>query len=95
MGGTGPVSVVCWNVFDEHVRRSKTGGVNAREMDFESFPDFMKSGDMVKPVDPLRITLTDLLACKQGGTVVGMLMDVCGFWAHDNRENLLQEEEEE
>ncbi|KAG6474338.1 hypothetical protein ZIOFF_068264 [Zingiber officinale] len=51
--------------------------------------------DMVKPVDPLRITLADLLACKQGGTVASMLVDVRGFWAHDNRENLLQEEEPE
>nr|GFA68304.1 probable serine/threonine-protein phosphatase 2A regulatory subunit B'' subunit TON2 [Tanacetum cinerariifolium] len=25
--------------------------------------------DMVKPADPLRITLLDLLSCKQGGTV--------------------------
>ena len=50
--------------------------------------------DMVKPADDLRITLADLLACKQGGTVASMLIDVRGFWAHDNRENLLQEEEE-
>uniref|UniRef100_A0A1J3E668 Putative serine/threonine-protein phosphatase 2A regulatory subunit B'' subunit TON2 n=1 Tax=Noccaea caerulescens TaxID=107243 RepID=A0A1J3E668_NOCCA len=50
--------------------------------------------DMVKPSDPLKITLSDLLGCKQGGTVASMLIDVRGFWAHDNRENLLQEEEE-
>ncbi|KAL1832538.1 hypothetical protein ACET3Z_002189 [Daucus carota] len=50
--------------------------------------------DMVKPADPLRIPLADLLSCKQGGTVASMLIDVRGFWAHDNRENLLQEEEE-
>ncbi|GAB4851251.1 Probable serine/threonine-protein phosphatase 2A regulatory subunit B'' subunit ton2 [Ancistrocladus abbreviatus] len=50
--------------------------------------------DMVKPTDPLKITLADLLSCKQGGTVASMLIDVRGFWAHDNRENLLQEEEE-
>nr|GFB24654.1 probable serine/threonine-protein phosphatase 2A regulatory subunit B'' subunit TON2 [Tanacetum cinerariifolium] len=25
--------------------------------------------DMVKPADPLRITLSDLLAFKQGGTI--------------------------
>ncbi|KAL9279901.1 putative serine/threonine-protein phosphatase 2A regulatory subunit B'' subunit TON2 [Arabidopsis thaliana] len=50
--------------------------------------------DMVKPSDPLKITLGDLLGCKQGGTVASMLIDVRGFWAHDNRENLLQEEEE-
>lgn len=50
--------------------------------------------DMVKPTDPLRITLADLLACRQGGTIASMLTDVRGFWAHDNRENLLQDEEE-
>lgn len=50
--------------------------------------------DMVKPQDPLRVTLQDLLHCRQGGTVASMLTDVRGFWAHDNRENLLQEEEE-
>ncbi|KAF6169414.1 hypothetical protein GIB67_010639 [Kingdonia uniflora] len=138
--------------FDEHVRRSKSGGIKSREMDFESFLDFVLAlenkdtpegltylfrcldlngrgylttadihtlfrdvhqkwieggnydlciedvrdeiWDMVKPTDPLRITLADLLACKQGGTVASMLIDVRGFWAHDNRENLLQEEEE-
>ncbi|CAN1129694.1 Probable serine/threonine-protein phosphatase 2A regulatory subunit B'' subunit TON2 [Linum perenne] len=139
-------------VFDEHVRRGKSGTGNAREMDFESFLDFVLAlenkdtpegltylfrcldlqgrgflttadihslfrdvhhkwieggnyelciedvrdeiWDMVKPGDPLRITLADLLGCKQGGTVASMLIDVRGFWAHDNRENLLQEEEE-
>lgn len=49
--------------------------------------------DMVRPVDPLRITLSDMLLCKQGGTIASMLIDVRGFWAHDNRENLLQEDE--
>lgn len=28
-------------MFDEHVRRGKMGGGNAREMDFESFLDFV------------------------------------------------------
>ncbi|CAN7067804.1 hypothetical protein IGI04_041220 [Brassica rapa subsp. trilocularis] len=139
-------------VFDEHVRRGKSSRVNSREMDFDSFLDFVLAlenkdtpegltylfrcldlqgrgflttadihslfrdvhqkwieggnyelciedvrdeiWDMVKPSDPLKITLNDLLGCKQGGTVASMLIDVRGFWAHDNRENLLQEEEE-
>ncbi|GBG70700.1 hypothetical protein CBR_g7999 [Chara braunii] len=51
--------------------------------------------DMVKPKDPLKITLQDLLDCKQGDTVAAMLTDVSGFWAHDNRENLAQQEDEE
>ena len=33
------ISIV--SVFDEHVRRGKTGARNAREMDFESFLDFV------------------------------------------------------
>ncbi|CAM6017318.1 unnamed protein product [Sphagnum balticum] len=140
-------------VFDEHVRRGgRAGGGKAREMDFESFLDFVLAlenretpegltytfkcldlhnrgflttvdvhtlfrdvhqkwieggnydlciedvrdeiWDMVKPADPLRITLADLLGCRQGGTIASMLTDVRGFWAHDNRENLLQDEEE-
>ncbi|CAF1779525.1 unnamed protein product, partial [Brassica oleracea var. botrytis] len=139
-------------VFDEHVRRGKSSRVNSREMDFDSFLDFVLAlenkdtpegltylfrcldlqgrgflttadihslfrdvhkkwieggnyelciedvrdeiWDMGKPSDPLKITLNDLLGCKQGGTVASMLIDVRGFWAHDNRENLLQEEEE-
>ncbi|KFK26097.1 hypothetical protein AALP_AA8G202400 [Arabis alpina] len=151
-------------VFDEHVRRGKSSGKSSssnsrekpqefsREMDFDSFLDFVLAlenkdtpegltylfqcldlqgrgflttadihslfrdvhqkwieggnyelciedvrdeiWDMVKPADPLKITLGDLLGCKQGGTVASMLIDVRGFWAHDNRENLLQEEEE-
>ncbi|WZZ38590.1 hypothetical protein YC2023_034849 [Brassica napus] len=139
-------------VFDEHVRRGKSGSGNSREMDFDSFLDFVLAlenkdtpegltylfrcldlqgrgflttadihslfrdvhqkwieggnyelciedvrdeiWDMVKPSDPLKITLDDLLGCKQGGTVASMLIDVRGFWAHDNRENLLQEDEE-
>ncbi|CAL5413189.1 unnamed protein product [Camellia sinensis] len=148
-----PAQRICDMAFDEHVRHGKTGGGNAREMDFESFLDFVLAlenkdtpegltylfqclnlrgrgylttadihtlfryrcthqkwiggnyklciedvkdeiWDMVKPSDPLRITLADLLACKQGGTVASMLVDVRGFWAHDNRENLLQEEGE-
>ncbi|XP_071705096.1 probable serine/threonine-protein phosphatase 2A regulatory subunit B'' subunit TON2 [Rutidosis leptorrhynchoides] len=51
--------------------------------------------DMVRPVDPLKITLSDMLSCKQGGTIASMLIDVRGFWAHDNRENLLQEDGEQ
>ena len=45
---------------------------------------------MVKPVDPLHITLQDLITCKCGGTVIGILIDVEQFWAYDNRESLAQ-----
>jgi len=45
--------------------------------------------DMVKPANPLRITLDDLIQCKMGGTVVSILTDVNAFWKYDNRESLL------
>ena len=50
---------------------------------------------MVRPSDPLRITLNDLIRCGCGDTVVEMLIDINGFWAYDNRESLVYEEEEE
>ncbi|KAG8469567.1 hypothetical protein KFE25_006022 [Diacronema lutheri] len=49
--------------------------------------------DMVKPAEPTRITLDDLLACKVGDTVVSMLTDVHGFWAYDNREMLMHNDD--
>ncbi|XP_043241636.1 serine/threonine-protein phosphatase 2A regulatory subunit B'' subunit gamma-like [Amphibalanus amphitrite] len=47
--------------------------------------------DMVKPADPLRITLQDLVNCGQGDTVVSILIDLNGFWTHENREVLVAE----
>eukprot|EP00271_Cylindrocystis_brebissonii_P003152 TRINITY_DN1390_c0_g1_i1.p1 TRINITY_DN1390_c0_g1~~TRINITY_DN1390_c0_g1_i1.p1 ORF type:complete len:530 (-),score=94.29 TRINITY_DN1390_c0_g1_i1:693-2282(-) len=44
--------------------------------------------DMVRPQDPLRITMEDLVRCQQGHTVASMLIDVAGFWTHDSRETL-------
>jgi hypothetical protein len=49
--------------------------------------------DMVKPADPLCISLQDLLDCKVGDTIVSMLTDVHGFWAYDNREMLMHNKE--
>ncbi|CAN7978832.1 unnamed protein product [Ixodes persulcatus] len=47
--------------------------------------------DMVKPEDPSRITLRDLIRCGKGGTVVSILIDFNEFWAYDNRETLAAE----
>ena len=89
----------CWNIFTcflcvsfcRDVHRKWIEGGNY-DLCIEDVRD--EIWDMVKPQDPLRLTLQDLLQCRQGGTVASMLTDVRGFWAHDNRENLLQEEEE-
>lgn len=51
--------------------------------------------DMIKPEDPLKVTLKDLVACKMGDTVISILTDITGFWAYDSREMLMQEKEEE
>jgi len=45
--------------------------------------------DMVKPADAHAITLKDLLECKVGETIVGMLTDVNAFWQYDRREQLM------
>ena len=47
--------------------------------------------DMVKPEHPHRITLADLIVCGQGEVVVNILIDLNGFWTHENRETLVTE----
>ncbi|XP_052860392.1 serine/threonine-protein phosphatase 2A regulatory subunit B'' subunit gamma-like [Anopheles cruzii] len=42
--------------------------------------------DMVKPADPTRITLKDMLNCGHGETVVSILIEFHKFWAYENRE---------
>lgn len=44
---------------------------------------------MVKPKDPFKITLQDLVNSCQGDTVVSILIDLNGFWAYENREVLV------
>ena len=50
--------------------------------------------DMVKPQHPLHITLDDLLKCNVGHTVVSMLVDINGFWAVDQHESSVADEDE-
>lgn len=45
--------------------------------------------DMVKPKDPYKLTLQDLVNCCQGDTVVSILIDLNGFWTYENREVLV------
>jgi serine/threonine-protein phosphatase 2A regulatory subunit B'' len=47
--------------------------------------------DMVKPADPLKITLVDLINSGHGETVTNILIDLNSFWTHENRESLLAE----
>ncbi|KAJ8925834.1 hypothetical protein NQ315_009686 [Exocentrus adspersus] len=47
--------------------------------------------DMVRPKDPEKITLADLLACGQGDTFISILIEFQGFWAYENREAVSSE----
>ncbi|XP_054262977.1 serine/threonine-protein phosphatase 2A regulatory subunit B'' subunit gamma-like isoform X1 [Macrosteles quadrilineatus] len=47
--------------------------------------------DMIKPVDPTKITLQDLLNSGQGETLVSILIDLNGFWTYENREQMAAE----
>lgn len=44
---------------------------------------------MVKPKDPYKITLQDLVTSGQGDTVTSILIDLNGFWTYENREVLV------
>ncbi|XP_005112632.1 serine/threonine-protein phosphatase 2A regulatory subunit B'' subunit gamma [Aplysia californica] len=45
--------------------------------------------DMVKPSNPLRLTLNDLIRSGKGDTVVSILIDLNDFWTYENREYLV------
>uniref|UniRef100_A0A2K6JSL3 Protein phosphatase 2 regulatory subunit B''gamma n=1 Tax=Rhinopithecus bieti TaxID=61621 RepID=A0A2K6JSL3_RHIBE len=50
--------------------------------------------DMVKPKDPLKISLQDLINSNQGDTVTTILIDLNGFWTYENREALVANDSE-
>mmetsp|Transcript_19387 Transcript_19387/g.68635 ORF Transcript_19387/g.68635 Transcript_19387/m.68635 type:complete len:455 (-) Transcript_19387:184-1548(-) len=89
---TGRLSAFTINYFfREVVRRMAQAGqdaVDPADVRDEIF-------DMVHPADPRFITLRDLLKCRVGHTVFSMLTDVNGFWAYDNRESLLQQDDDD
>jgi len=51
--------------------------------------------DMVKPIDPIRITVQDLINSSQADTVINILIDVNGFLTYENRELLVLEENDD
>eukprot|EP00967_Tisochrysis_lutea_P140021 scaffold255186_cov29-Tisochrysis_lutea.AAC.6 len=50
---------------------------------------------VLHPQNPLYITLADLINCKVGDTIVGMLTDVHAFYQYDRREELMPHDEPE
>ncbi|KAJ4460405.1 putative Serine/threonine-protein phosphatase 2A regulatory subunit B'' subunit gamma [Paratrimastix pyriformis] len=47
--------------------------------------------DMIHPVNPDRITFDDLVKCRNGDTVVGMLTDLRAFLDYETRESRIQD----
>ncbi|XP_039288464.1 serine/threonine-protein phosphatase 2A regulatory subunit B'' subunit gamma isoform X1 [Nilaparvata lugens] len=60
--------------------------MRVHDQDQVSFED-IKDGlfDMIKPADPTKITLQDLLNSGQGEVFVSILIDLNGFWAYERR----------
>lgn len=44
--------------------------------------------DMIKPEDPTKITLKDIIRSKMGHVLVNILIDFNGFWSYEFRETL-------
>lgn len=73
------------------VRLLRSKGVDSASVDDVKDEIF----DMVKASRQGQISLEDLVNCRQGGTVLSMLIDAAAFWRYDNRESLLLEAEED
>lgn len=70
--------------------------LEARKLEVASLDDVKDEiFDMVKPKSPKHITCQDLMNCRQGGTVLSMLIDAAAFWRYDNRESLMMEPDDD
>lgn len=70
--------------------------LEARRLDCASADDVKDEiFDMVKPNNPNFIGCQDLIDCRQGGTVLSMLIDAAAFWRYDNRESLMMEPDDD
>ncbi|XP_072754292.1 serine/threonine-protein phosphatase 2A regulatory subunit B'' subunit gamma-like [Anoplolepis gracilipes] len=79
----GYLDTFCLNYFFRAIKEQMT--MHGQEpVSFDDVKD--EIFDMVKPVDPCKITLQDLLSCGQGDTMVSILIEFHGFWAYENRE---------
>ncbi|XP_070073020.1 serine/threonine-protein phosphatase 2A regulatory subunit B'' subunit gamma-like isoform X2 [Drosophila takahashii] len=68
---------------EARLKTSKTEGVKFQDLKDEIF-------DMVRPRDPLKITLKDLINSGQGDTVLSILIEFDKFLAYEYREENLQ-----
>ncbi|KAK7864144.1 hypothetical protein R5R35_007659 [Gryllus longicercus] len=81
--GKGFLDTFCLNYFFRSIQEQMA--IHGQEpVSFEDVKD--EIFDMVKPIDPTKITLQDLINCGQGDTMVSILIDLNGFWTYENRE---------
>ncbi|XP_049939884.1 serine/threonine-protein phosphatase 2A regulatory subunit B'' subunit gamma-like isoform X2 [Schistocerca serialis cubense] len=81
--GKGYLDVFTLNYFFRSIQEQMV--VHGQEpVSFEDVSD--EIFDMVKPTNPAKITLQDLINCGQGDTVVSILIDLNDFWTYENRE---------
>ena len=88
----GFLNTFCLNYFfrDILIQMEK---LNQDPVKFEDVKD--EIFDMVRPLDPLRIKLDDLIRSGNGDTVVSILIDLNGFWTYENREVLVNDNNED
>ncbi|XP_018321508.1 serine/threonine-protein phosphatase 2A regulatory subunit B'' subunit gamma-like isoform X2 [Agrilus planipennis] len=83
LNGQGYLDAFTLNYFfraiQEQMRSHGTEPVNFQDVKDELF-------DMVRPKDPEKITLADLIACGQGDTFISILIEFHRFWTYENRE---------
>lgn len=83
INGKGYLDTFCLNYFFRSIQEQMT--FHGQEpVSFEDVKD--EIFDMVKPADPTKITLQDIINCGQGDTMVSILIDLNGFWTYENRE---------
>lgn len=88
----GYLDTFCLNYFFRAIQEQ----LNQHGQEPVSFQDVKDEiFDMVKPANPSIITLQDLLNSGHGETVVSILIDLNGFWTHENREAMAAETPDE
>ena len=88
----GFINTFCLNYFFRDILKQMEK-LNQDPVKFEDVKD--EIFDMVRPKDPIRITLEDLINCGNGDTVVSILIDLNGFWSYENREVLVSDNSDE
>lgn len=64
--------------------------IEAHRAEPVNFDDFLNEiFDMIKPRDPTKITLKDIIDSGQGETMVSILIEFHKFWAYENREAMV------